>query len=73
VLLAAHEEGLGGVMTTMPIRREPELVNVLGLPEDHALACFIVLGHPLERAKRLRRKPVDGFASINRFDGQPFA
>ncbi|MGI9577626.1 MAG: nitroreductase family protein, partial [Microthrixaceae bacterium] len=27
VLLAAHEEGLGGVMTTMPIRREPELVN----------------------------------------------
>ncbi|MCB0953152.1 MAG: nitroreductase family protein, partial [Microthrixaceae bacterium] len=31
ILLAAHGEGLGGVMTTMAIRREPELAEVLGL------------------------------------------
>lgn len=73
ILLAAHEEGLGGVMTTMPIRREPELADVIGLPEHHALACFIVLGHPVERAKRLRRKPVEDFAALDRFDGTPFS
>lgn len=73
VLLAAHEEGLGGVMTTMPIRREPELAEVIGLPEHVGLACFIVLGHPIERAKKLRRKPVEAFATIDRFDGEPLA
>ena len=71
ILLAAHEEGLGGVITTMPIRRESELVEPLGLPEHHALAAFLVLGHPVKRARRLTRKPVEDFASIDRFDGQP--
>jgi nitroreductase len=59
-------------MTTMPIRREPELADVIGLPEHHGLACFIVLGHPVARAKRLRRRPVEDFTALDRFDGNPF-
>ncbi|MEZ5349166.1 MAG: nitroreductase family protein [Microthrixaceae bacterium] len=46
ILLAAHGEGLGGVMTTMAIRREPELAEVLGLTPTHAFAAVVVLGHP---------------------------
>ena len=72
ILLAAHSEGLGGVMTTMPIRREPELAADIGLPEHHALACFIVLGHPVARARRLRRKAVEEFSTVDRFDGDAF-
>jgi nitroreductase len=73
ILLAAHEEGLGGVITTMPIRREPELAGPLGLPEHHALAAVVVLGHPVHRPTKLRRKPVDEFATIDRFDGPALA
>lgn len=32
VLLAARAEGLGGVMTTVAIRREPEVRELFGLP-----------------------------------------
>ena len=32
ILLAAHEEGVGGVMTTMVIRSEPEVKALLGSP-----------------------------------------
>jgi len=71
ILLAAHAEGLGGVPTTMPIRREPELAGPIGLPEHHALAAVVVLGHPVHRPSRLTRKPVDEFATIDRFDGPP--
>ena len=69
ILLAAREEGLGGVITTMPIRREAELAGPLGLPEDHALAAVVVLGHPVHRPTKLRRKPVSEFATVDRFDG----
>lgn len=71
ILLAAREEGLGGVMTTMPIRHEPDLAGVLGLPEHHALAAIVVLGHPVDAKSRLRRKAVAEFASLDRFDGPP--
>jgi nitroreductase len=72
ILLAAHGEGLGGVVTTMPIRREPELAGVLGLPEAHALACVLALGRPVSRPRRLTRAPVSDFAALDRFDGPPF-
>ena len=71
ILLAAHGEGLGGVMTTMAIRREPELAEVLGLPPTHAFAAVVVLGHPVERPSRLTRRAVGEFATIDRFDGRP--
>ncbi len=73
ILLAAHAEGLGGVITTMPIRREPELADVLGLPEHHGLACVLALGHPVRRPMKLKRDPVGSFTTVDRFDGSVFA
>jgi nitroreductase len=71
ILLAGRAEGLGGVVTTMPIRREPELAGVLGLPDGFALAAFVVLGHPVRQLTRLRRNPVEEFATIDGFGGRP--
>ena len=69
VLLAAREEGLGGVLTTMPIRREPELREVLGVPDELAVAAVVALGHPLAALTRLRRSAVDAFTTLDRADG----
>jgi nitroreductase len=73
LLLAAHEEGLGGVLTTMPIRQEPALKELLGVPGPLAVAGIIALGYPAgPRATRLRRNPVESFATIDRYDGAAF-
>jgi nitroreductase len=71
VLLAAHAEGLGGVMTTMNVLHEPEVKALLRIPDDHAVAGVLALGYPVDRATRLRRSPVDRFVTIDRFDGPP--
>lgn len=70
ILLAAHERGLGGVMTTFLARREPDAAGLLGLPEQHAIAAMIVLGVPEgRRPTRLSRRPVHEFTTVDRFDG----
>ena len=69
ILLSARAHGLGGVLTTFASRVEPETGELLGLPADHALAAVIFLGHPVFRATRLRRNPVETFSTLNRFDG----
>lgn len=72
LLLAAREEGLGGVITTMHARVEPLVNELLHVPEGLALACVVPMGHPVHQPTRLRREPVDSFATLDRFDGAPF-
>lgn len=72
ILLAARQEGLGGVITTMAIREEQQVNAMLGAGEPLALAAVIALGHPVHRPRRLRRGPVGEFATIDRVDGPPF-
>jgi nitroreductase len=71
VLLAAHDEGLGGVITTILTRHEAEVQALLGVPDHFALAAVLALGHPVRRARRLRRREVAAFATFDRFDGPP--
>ncbi len=73
ILLAARMRGLGGVMTTFLSRVEPEAAPELGLPEHHALVATIFLGVPETTVTRLRRHPVETFATVDRFDGPAFA
>jgi nitroreductase len=73
ILLAARDEGLGGVVTTMAVRGEPHLRTVLGLPDEVVMAGVIALGHPVHRSTRLRREPVAAFTTVDRYDGTPFA
>jgi nitroreductase len=72
LLLAARAEGLGGVVTTMPIRREAEVRSLVGAPDELAVAGVVALGHPVRRPRRLRRAPVAAFTTRDRVDGEPF-
>lgn len=72
LLLAARDRGLGGVMTTFLARAEQEARPLLGLPDTWAIASMVCLGHPVQRATKLTRRPVADFATVDRFDGAPF-
>jgi nitroreductase len=71
ILLAARAEGLGGVITTMPVYREPEVKALLGVPDEFAVAALLALGRPKHQPTRLTRKPVDDFTTVDTFDGPP--
>ena len=73
VLLSARSRGLGGVMTTFLSRAELLAASVLGLPPTYALASTIFLGHPVHQPTKLKRAAVETFATIDSFDGSPFA
>jgi nitroreductase len=72
ILLAAREEGLGGVITTIAIREEPQVKALLGAPDPLALAAVIALGYPVRRPRRLRRQPVSSFATVDSIGGPVF-
>lgn len=70
ILLAARAEGLGGVLTTMVVRREDDVRSLLGVPQEFAVAGVLALGRPVRQPSRLRREPVEAFATVDRFDGE---
>lgn len=72
ILLAAHEEGLGGVLTTMAIRREAEVRSLVGAGDHIAVAGLVALGHPQRRVTRLRWGAVREFTTVDTLDGPPF-
>ena len=72
ILLAARAEGFGGTFTTMAVACEPEVKELLGLPEQYAVACVIPLGKPVTQPTRLKRVPVEEFVTWERYDGAPF-
>jgi nitroreductase len=69
VLLAARDEGLAGVMTTMVVRREIEVRAAFGLPAHMAVAALVALGRPVHRPTKLRRRPVEEFTTMDALDG----
>ncbi len=73
VLLAARAEGLGGVITTMAVREEDAVGALLGAPPTHVLAAVVALGRPAVRPTRLKRRPVETFATVDRLDGVPLS
>jgi nitroreductase len=73
ILLAARNEGLGGVITTMCVRDENKVKALLGASDTQALAAVIALGHPVKQLRRLSRAPVESFATVDRVDGPTFS
>ena len=59
ILLAARNEGYGGVMTTWGAHEEPAIQSLLGMPDHWAVATIMPLGKPVKQLTRLRRKPVE--------------
>jgi nitroreductase len=71
LLLAARAEGLGGVLTTVAVRREDDVRALLDVPEEFAVAGVLALGRPVRRRSRLKRLPVSSFATVDSFEGRP--
>ena len=72
ILLAARNEGLGGTLTTFVVGMEPEVKALFGIPERHAVAAMLPIGKPVKQLTRLRRSPVQAFATVDAFDGDPY-
>ncbi len=73
LLLAAREEGLGGVITTMVIREEHAVKALFDAPPELALAAVVALGRPVQQPRKLTRQPVDSFATVDRVTGPAFS
>ncbi len=72
VLLALRDVGLGAALTTLLVPAEAEVKELLGFPDDVALAAHIGVGHRADPwPRRLARKPVEEFAFADRY-GEPF-
>ena len=71
LLLAARNEGVGGVLTTFVAAAEAEVAPLLHLPDGHAIVALVALGVPEHQATKLKRKPVEAFTTIDTFDGPP--
>jgi len=72
VLLAAGNEGFGGVITTFATAAEPAMQRLLGLAPEQAVAAVVPLGRPKRVLTRLSRRPVEDFARLERWDGPAF-
>jgi nitroreductase len=73
VLLAARDRDLGGVMTTVAIKNEAALREILNLPDEFAVAAVMALGYPQRSITKLKRREVSEFTSVDSFVGAPFA
>ena len=69
ILLAARARGYGGVITTSLANQEPAAQQILGLPRHIAIAALVPLGRPVRQLKKLRRRRVEDFTTIDRLDG----
>ncbi|MCW3067326.1 MAG: Nitroreductase [Solirubrobacterales bacterium] len=63
LLLALRAENLGAAFTTILMGAEPEVRELLGMPEGVGIAAHIAVGHRAnDRWPELSRKPVEAFA-----------
>jgi nitroreductase len=72
VMLAARNEGFGGVTNTMAVAEEPRVKELLGIPDEFAVATVVPLGRPVHQVSKLKRRPVAEIAIRERFDGEAF-
>ena len=49
ILLAARNEGFGGVLTTLAVAEEPRVKELLGIPDDYAVAALLPIGKPVKQ------------------------
>ena len=72
VLLKAREVGLGAALTTLLCEAEPEVRELLAIPEGFITAAHLAMGWPLlPFPKQLRRRPLGRMTHLDTF-GTPF-
>jgi nitroreductase len=72
LLLACRAEGLGCVLTTLLCMREPEVRELLGIPQPWGTSAVVPIGYPLLRGHGpISRRPVEELAFAD-FWGTPY-
>jgi len=67
--LALRDEGVATTLTTLLCMYEPQVKELLGIPEELSTAAFIVAGYPAKPfPTKLMRLPVEEIAFLDRFD-----
>ncbi|MEY3588935.1 MAG: hypothetical protein RJA47_1531 [Actinomycetota bacterium] len=67
LLTAARAEGLGGVLTTLISRSEPEVKELLGMPDEWGVHAMVPLGYPRGKHGPLTRLPLDQMVHHDRW------
>ena len=66
--LALREQGVATSFTTLLVAYEPQVRELLGIPDEFITACHIVAGYPARGfPKRLRRRPVEEIGFVDSF------
>ena len=71
ILLAARNEGFGGTITTMAVAEEPRVRELLGIPDEYAVACVLPLGKPVRQLAKLSRVSVEDLTRRENWEGGP--
>ena len=70
IVLALRAEGLGTVLTAGLTPVEAEAKQLLGVPDGFSIVAHLGVGWPARPfPARLKRKPVEDFATVDHFDG----
>lgn len=68
-MLACVAEGLGCTLTTLHCKREPEVKQVLGIPDSWATVALVPIGYPVGRGHGpITRRGPEQMAARDRFD-----
>jgi nitroreductase len=68
ILLGLRHEGLGAAFTTLLVPAEPQIRELLAIPDEMLLAGHISVGHRADPwPRQLSRKPVSEFAYGDRY------
>jgi len=74
LLLAARTEGVGGAITTLLCAVEPQVKELLGIPDELITCAAIPLGYPAKPfPKKLSRGPVSEMVYADRYGRPLFA
>jgi nitroreductase len=69
--LAMRDQGVATTFTTLLVAYEPQVKELLDIPEEFSTACHIVVGYPAKGFyKKLTRRPVEELAFVDTF-GEP--
>jgi nitroreductase len=69
LLLAAREQGLGTTLTTLLVMFEPQVRELLKIPEGVGIAAVVAIGWPAKPfPKKLSRRPVEEIAFLDEWD-----
>lgn len=68
LLLTARSLGLGAAPTTLALRDQDAVRDILNLPESFAALCLIPVGYPAGKFGPVTRKPVEEIMRFDRWD-----